>query len=75
MRIPSPNHIPPDESAQAHETMSRRSLLHRSMLGIAGVSLEEIVVACGNEDDADDVVPADNETDQPGADSGAGADD
>jgi hypothetical protein len=60
-----------NEQDEQVASLTRRSLLHRSALSIAGIGLGAILVACGGEEEeVDPPVPADNEADQPGEDTG-----
>lgn len=64
-----PNHQnQPNKTTEITDTLSPRTLLHRSILGVVGVGLGTLLVACGDEEDVDDLVPAGNNTEQPGKD-------
>lgn len=61
----------PDDRDESESTLTRRSFLNRSLLGAAGIGLAGILVACGGEEEeVDPPVPADNESEQPGEDTG-----
>lgn len=66
-----PHQSQPEERDDTTNTLTRRRLLHRSLLGAASIGMGTFLVACGGEEeDINAPVPADNDADQPGEDTG-----
>lgn len=57
--IPHHQHERLDLETDDMSLMSRRALLRRSMLGIAGAGVASLLVACGGDEEDEDVQPPD----------------